>query len=95
MVYTDVNNNGTFESSDLVDTSNLTTICFNGMSGMAPQPISIVYYLPPTDPANALISSIYGLGAGWFIMVNTDSDPYFPSQEEYSDMVISADCVLQ
>ena len=95
LVYPDTNNNGSFESLDLLGQSSLNTICFDGMSNMEPQPISIIYYPPPTDLSAALTTSIYGIGAGWIVMVDTGSDPYFPSQDEFNNMVIDENCILE
>jgi len=94
LVYTDSNNSGAFEYEDLFGQTISTTVCFDGMGNMEPQPISILYYPSPTTLTDALNASIYGIGAGWNVMVNTDSDPYFPSPDEYSNMVINENCVL-
>ena len=95
LVYTDSDNSGSFEMLDLLGQSSTTTICFDGMGYMAPQPISLVYSPPPANLNAALTTSIYGIGAGWFVMVNTDSEPYFPSEDEYSNMVINETCVFE
>lgn len=95
IVYADMNNNGTFEGAELMGDSLPVTICYDGMGGMEPRPVTILYYPSPSDLTDALNASIYGIGAGWIVVVDIDSEPYFPSPDEYNNMVIDANCVIE
>ena len=94
IVYEDRNNNGTFEGTDLQGQSTPITICFDGMGGMEPRTVTILYYPAVTNPIDALNASVYGMGTGWIIMANDDSQPYFPSPDEYNNLFIDANCVI-
>lgn len=96
LVYEDINNSGAFETIDAMGQTSPTTICFDPQNGMTPKPISILYVPAPTTLSEAMAAGMYGVGSGWVVMVQTNSDiPYFPTQEEHNNMVIDADCVIE
>ena len=96
MVYEDVNNSGAFDMIDAMSQSSVYSICFDPQNGMTPKPISILYVPAPTTLTEAMTAGVYGIGSGWVVMVQTNSDtPYFPTPEEYNNMVIDADCVIE
>ena len=91
MVYVDVNDNDSLDMADVY--TSLVTVC-NESSG-APQPIAVMYTLPQTDLTTAMYAGMYGLNPGWSIMSSNDSEPYFLSDSERNNLVISENCVFQ